>query len=234
MKQYDRPTPEFCSRMLAKFGQNPYGENIYRIVWSETQFEFVGGTWEDHLRPDEGSHLVLEGKFLRESNPTIATRAEYRRVPKYPGVQRWILEKWLPPSCSRSRWYELYTESTSGLCYLGPYMECGDFHHCYRLERLGKFMPLTLAVVEYYSRLIEYGREYTDAQRKQAQEERIAREKRAWETRFDAIFDDAQPAFGVDKSLNVSPNRVRPEDVKFGDVNKLPAWVPRQAGFRQI
>ena len=234
MRQFDRPTPSFCAEMLSKFGQNPYGENIYRVVWSETQFETVGGTWCDRLRLNEPSHFEQVGNFVRESNPTVAEIPEYRRVAKYPGVQRWILEKWLAPSYSREDWYSLFMEPSSGLCYLGPYPETGDFHHCYSLERHGQFMPLTIAVVEYYCRLIEAGKEYSVWQRKQAQEERMKREKRAWENRFDAMFDDAQPAFGVSRATSVTPYRVSPENVQLASVDKLPDWLPRKAGFKQI
>jgi hypothetical protein len=98
-------------------------------------------------------------------------------------------------------------------------------------------MPLTLAIVEYYARLIEAGRESTAIQRKYAQEQRIAKEKREWENRCDSIFDDSQPAFGVSALMTgygPKTTRVKPEDVKLTSVDRLPAWVPRTPGFRQV
>lgn len=202
--------------MLAKFGRTPYGQPLFRVVWSETRMEQV---------------LLHTG--------------EYGWQMRYLGDPCWILEKWLAPSYSREEWYRLFSVQVSdpvsnqlwAKCYLGPYLEHGDYHACYRLERYGKPMPLTLAIIEYYARLIEAGREATEAQRRYAIEQRHARERRDWENRFDAIFDDAQPAFGVQAIMSgygAKTTRVKPEDVSLGSVEKLPDWVPRTPGFHQV
>jgi hypothetical protein len=205
--QFDRPTPAWVTSLLVKFGRNPYGQPLYRVVWSEGRLEHV---------------LIAEGKYSWQQT--------------YPGTQRWILEKWLPTSCSREEWYRQFG-SPDGGCYLGPYLEHGDYHCCYKLEFRGEFMPLTLAVVEYYTRLIEAGREATAVQRKYAQEQRVAREKREWENRCDAVFDDAQVPFGASTVMSGyggKTTRVMPEDVMLTSVDRLPAWVPRTPGFRQV
>jgi hypothetical protein len=216
LAQYDRPTPPWVEAVLRKFGNNPYGQPLFRIVWSEGVLEHV-------LQPS----------------------GNYGWQQRYPGAERWILEKWLPPSYSREQWYRLFsmpvmddgTGQLMGRCILGPYLEHGDYHCCYKLEFRGEFMPLTVAVVEYYARLIEAGKEYTEVQNKFAIEQRVAKEKRDWENRCDAIFDDAQPAFGVQRIMTgygAKTSRTKPEDVSLRSVEELPDWVPRTPGFRQM
>jgi hypothetical protein len=206
--QFDRPTPPWVEALLSKFGRNPYGQPLYRVIWSENRLEYV---------------LQADGKYGWQS--------------RYPQTQRWILEKWLPTSYSREKWYELFSAPEGG-CYLGPYLEHGDYHCTYRLEFRGEFMPLTLAVVEYYARLIEAGREATEAQRRYAIEQRHEKARREWSNRCDDIFDDSQPAFGVTRLMSgygpKTADRRKPEDVSLASVDRLPAWVPRTPGFRQI
>jgi hypothetical protein len=214
--QYDRPTPAWVTSHLVKFGYNPYGQPLFRVVWSEGRLEQV-----------------------------LLSSGEYGWQQRYPGAQRWMLEKWLPTSYSRVEWNTLFAagagdsdSSLWGKCYLGPYLEHGDYHCSYKLEYRGEYMPLTVAVIEYYARLIEHGKEYTVAQNKFAVEQRLAREKRAWNTRFDAIFDDAQPAFGVTRLMSgyggKTADRVKPEDISFASTASLPSWVPTTPGFRQV
>src|SRR5258708_34792444 len=100
MHQYDRRTPEWTTEVLAKFGQNHYGENIYRVVWGESRMEMVGGLWLNRLHDDESNRLVNRGRMVVDSNPVLSQSAEYRTVPRYPGKERWVLEKWLPCSYS--------------------------------------------------------------------------------------------------------------------------------------
>jgi len=240
MRQYDRKAPAFVDEMLAKFGQNPCGENLYKVVWAEGETELSGGIWHDHMDPNKpAGALIYKNGLVMDENPLVGQKAEYRRVQKYPDTQRWLLVKWLPPSYSREQYRERFTDVDSGMNYLGPYQEQGTYELCYKLERKGGFMPLTLAIVEYYCRLIEAGKDYSSAQKRIAQEVRIEKQKRAWETHFDDVFDEAQDAGGTGNLFSAvsgrkSKDRVKPEDVSFGDTRNLPAWVPKEAGFRQI
>jgi len=238
LRQFDRPTPPWVTSQLVKFGTNPYGQPLYRVVWSEGRLEKVGGTWQNRLLQDKPSAIAVTGNFIHETNPVVGESTEYRSVQRYEGKPCFMLEKWLPTSYSRSQWYELFSEPSSGICYLGPYLEHGDYHPCYRLERDGEPMPLTLAIIEYYVRLIEHGKEYTDVQRRMAIEERQRAAKREWDNRVDAVFDDSQPAFGVQAVMSgyggKTADRVKPEDVSLASVDRLPDWVPRKPGFSQF
>ena len=175
-----------------------------------------------------------------DSNPVLSESAEYRTVPRYRDKHRWVLEKWLPCSYSRDEWYsdQRLVDQKSGLHLLGPYPEQGDYHAAYILEVRGEYVDLSAGLIEYYCRLNEAAREHTDAQRREAIEERIRRERRDWENRFDAIFDDAQPSFGVTSIMSgygeKTKDRVKPEDVKFESMDNAPEWIPRTPGFKQI
>ena len=240
--QYDRKAPSFCSDVLAKFGTNPYGQPLFRVSWSESVLEQVGGTWEDRAKEDEVNRIAIAGSFVHDTNPVVAKTAAFRWVPRYPFPEpRWVLEKWLPTSVSPDYWYNTpqLLDFESGLPLLGPYLEHGDYHLCYKLEDRGKFMPVTASVVEYYARLIEAGKEYSDVQKRLAIEERLKRAKRDYDNRFDAVWDDAQLAGGTENLFmsmrgGKSKDRVKPEDVKFGNVDDIPLNLPRKSGFSQL
>lgn len=72
------------NKYLKSCGSNPYREPIFRVVWSDDQFENRKGTFEEYYK----------GIYLRT---VIAT--EKRR--KYSYISgRWIFEKWIPPERS--------------------------------------------------------------------------------------------------------------------------------------
>lgn len=72
--------PEFV-RFLASQGKSISGFPLYRLVWSNDQYEWRKGTFNE----------FSGALFLRQTTCT-------KLVPKYPFVQnRFILEKWYPP-----------------------------------------------------------------------------------------------------------------------------------------
>lgn len=73
--------PPEIVRFLEESGKNLSGKPLYRLVWSDDQYEWRKGTFNEFC----GSI------FLRSVTAT-------KLVPKYPFVQgRWILERWFPP-----------------------------------------------------------------------------------------------------------------------------------------
>lgn len=72
---------------LAKFGgQSPHGLPMFRIVWSNDQYEFRKGTFnifkgDLFLRTEIGTRLVRKYNYIHE---------------------RWILEKWFPQDMVKS------------------------------------------------------------------------------------------------------------------------------------
>src|SRR6267378_3680819 len=85
-------TPEAVAHRLQRAGGiNRFGEANYRAVWGWNRLAWIGGRFEDR---DE------HGALLRE-------RIELRKEPKYPAVNRWHIERWLPPETygSPRAWY---------------------------------------------------------------------------------------------------------------------------------
>ena len=55
---------------MKRYGENPYAEPLYRVVFSDSRTDLLGGKWPDGT-------------------------CEYREVLRYPGIRgQWILEKW--------------------------------------------------------------------------------------------------------------------------------------------
>lgn len=169
----NRKPPQWVNDLLRRFGRNPWGEPIYRVVWAETQSQLVGARWPD-------------GK------------SEYRMIPKYPGVQRWILEKWLSTEklgASRVLWAAQNTDAESGL--VQPFPWKGDYECALVLElpKSKTFMPLSPGFMDHVCRMIERSNSFTVGERMAAH--KAAEEKKDKEVknvRRD-IVDNAMSAF---------------------------------------
>lgn len=62
---------EWFGGSLAQFGTNPYGQEIYRVVYAPTRMYLVGGRWID-----------------REQGKIVRTVDEYRWIPRYQDSDR--------------------------------------------------------------------------------------------------------------------------------------------------
>lgn len=92
---------------MARFGQNPYGENLYRIVFAPSRRYLVYGEWPDGSR-----------------------KATW--MPKYPEVgESWVLERWLTPfeyaRCTPEEW-------NLDLTVLGPFPDRGEYEICHKFN----------------------------------------------------------------------------------------------------
>jgi len=92
---------------MARFGQNQYAQNLYRIVFAPSRRYLVYGQWPDGSR-----------------------KATW--LPKYPEVgDSWVLERWLTPfeyaRCTPDEWNETLT-------ILGPYPDRGEYEICHRFN----------------------------------------------------------------------------------------------------
>ena len=179
-------TPEAVARSLALAGgTNRYGEPNYRAVWGWNRLAWIGGKFEER-DPATGS-------LLREV-------VELRQEPKYPTMNRWHIEKWLPPEVygSPRAWYTQTIERENGVSVpaLGPYPSRGDYEHCFTLEGPhGEFVQLTPTVAEHIARAIEWSRKFPCSAKKHALHDREQREQRAWDTWAYDLLDDAVPPF---------------------------------------
>jgi hypothetical protein len=178
-------TPETVAHRLERAGgPNRLGEANYRAVWGWNRLSWIGGKFEDR---DE------HGALLRE-------RIELRLEPKYPAVNRWHIERWVPPEVygSPRAWYAQTTERENGISVpaLGPYPSRGEYEHCFTLEGpRGEFLQLTPTIAEHIARAIEWSRKFPRATTRRRLYDRERRQDRSYEDwAFDQL-DDAVPAF---------------------------------------
>src|SRR5229473_130998 len=104
-------TPEAVARSLELAGGiNRFREPNYRAVWGWNRLAWIGGKFEER---DPAT-----GALLREV-------VELRQEPKYAAVNRWHIEKWLPPETygSPRTWWAQTIEVEGGrnIPALGPY-----------------------------------------------------------------------------------------------------------------
>jgi hypothetical protein len=179
-------TPESVAHSLELAGGiNRFREPNYRAVWGWNRLAWIGGKFEER-DPATGS-------LLREV-------VELRQEPKYPAVNRWHIEKWLPPELygSPRAWYSQTIESENGVSIpaLGPYPSRGEYEHCFTLEGpRGEFVQLTPTVAEHIARAIEWSRRAPRSAGKRALHNREARQERAYDAWAYDLLDDAVPAF---------------------------------------
>jgi hypothetical protein len=178
-------TPEAVAHRLERAGGiNRFSEPNYRAVWGWNRLAWIGGKFEDR---DE------QGSLLRE-------RIELRKEPKYPSVNRWHIERWLPPETygSPRAWYAQTVERENGISIpaLGPYPSRGEYEHCFTLESpRGEFVQLTPTIGEHIARAIEWSRKFSRSAKKHQLYEREGREERTYENWAFDVMDDAVPAF---------------------------------------
>jgi hypothetical protein len=187
-------TPEnVAQRLELAGGRNRFGGPNYRAVWGWNRLAWIGGKFEDR---DEHGSLIRE-------------RIELRREPKYPAVNRWHIERWVPPEVygSPRAWYAQTNEIANGRCVaaLGPYPDRGEYEHCFTLETpKGEFIQLTPTVAEYIATAIERSRSKPRARSREKLFDREAREDRAYENWAFDLLDDATPAFHKQPFVTVS------------------------------
>jgi len=95
------PTP------LGKYGKTPFGDNLYRIVFTQSRRHLVGGLW-------------------------LGGETAYHWVPKYRTVKAsWVLERWYTAQeftrMTRQQWDSTMVEPVSGWLLLGPYPSRGEY-----------------------------------------------------------------------------------------------------------
>lgn len=187
---------------LSHFGKNPYGEPIFRVVWSDSRKYMLGGLWD-------------------------GVTSEYRWVPKYPDFHGWVLERWLSPgeyAGSRQQYDLQQRDDESGLLTCGPYPDRGEYEFCY------KFPTNPPAQIESQIQMILYGRKFNFAQRKNALLEEQAKKDRAWENKVDGIVENAQGAFN-NQATNVHPGKVTPDNYVFKKTAKDISLPQRDGAF---
>jgi len=103
------PEPTHYPFPMARFGTNPYGENLFRIVFAPSVRTIVGGEFSDGY-------------------------LGYRARPAHRDVgQHWILEKWISAyehTGMDEETYNITYRGTNGMIVTGPYPHRGIYHLC--------------------------------------------------------------------------------------------------------
>ncbi len=172
-------------RLTLAGGSNWFGLPNYRARWGWNRLAWIGGKFAER---DPAT-----GALLREV-------VELRQEPKYPAVNRWHIEKWMPPETygSPRAWWAQTMEVEAGrsIPALGPYPARGEYEHCFTLEGpRGEFVQLTATVAEYIARAIEWSRRHPRSAGKRAIHDREQRQDRSYDAYAYDILDDAVPAF---------------------------------------
>jgi hypothetical protein len=184
LRETHQPSPSIEERLRLAGGCNRYGDANYRAVWGWNRLAWIGGKFEER---DE------HGALLRE-------RIELRREPKYPAVNRWHIERWVPPEVygSPRAWYAQTVEIADGrsIPALGPYPSRGEYEHCFTLESpRGEFVQLTPTIGEHIARAIEWSRGVPRSTRRRRIDDRERRKDRSYEAWAYDLLDDSVPAF---------------------------------------
>jgi len=182
LRETHEAPPHVAARLATAGGHNRFNEPNYRVIWGWNRLAWIGGKFEDR---------DATGNLLREV-------VELRQEPKYPQLNRWHVERWLPPESygSPKLWYAQTIECANGrnIPALGPYPDRGEYEHCFTIEGpTGEFLQLTPSIVEYVARAVEWTRNRPRAIRRQSLHNREALAERNFETwALDTL--DAQPS----------------------------------------
>jgi hypothetical protein len=209
--------PDWCATILRKYGQNRYGENLFRIVMLTSRCYVVGGYWEQDAE------------------------VSYKLMPKYGHEAKWALEKFVPPQVLGSpQSWDALSSTVEGYYAIGPYPAHGTFE-CVAVFTMGKgpngYVPLEPGMIDLQARLVWMGRVLTRYAIRSAalgeEEEKIKREDAHFEKLLaDLSFSRDTATYGQAVTYN---REQRIDDYKVRLV-KNRAWLRKhrfQQGFSQ-
>lgn len=109
------PKPSHYPVSMARFGANPFGEPLFRLVYAPSVKKMIFGT---NSKGETGAHV----------------RPAYRHL-----GEKWILEKWISGQQATKMTpaeYENYgpRDPQSGMLLEGPYPSCGIYNHCWTFD----------------------------------------------------------------------------------------------------
>lgn len=154
---------------MERFGENLFAQPLYRLVFSDSRTDLLGGKWPDG-------------------------NCDYREVPRYPAIKgQWIMEKWQPAEeyAGTREQYELQQfDAESGLYTCGPYPHRGEYTYCHTFIGAPTEMQVGWAVYNNKA-----SRDLTPGARKQGIMEPLEKQERGQSQRFDDIWGDAMGPF---------------------------------------
>jgi hypothetical protein len=208
--------------LLHRFGPNPYGENLYRVVWSDSRKHMVGGTWNDYSgKPLDDRELAARGG--RDPN-LLRSVSEYRWIPLYPRFHGWVIEKWLSALefCGTPMSFEILQADTAGGLLPLPYPHRGEYVES---QKLLMGMEPNITLVAEIVHLIEKGRGLTINQKARGIKDNLEKSEAAHLSKVDDMWKEAQGAFN-NRASNVHPGKRTAKDINFryaaSDLKHLP------------
>jgi hypothetical protein len=167
------PEPRHFPIPMARFGLNPFGENLWRIVFAPTVHRLIGGKWKD------GS-------------------IEYRLRPTYRDLKdKWILEKWISAfefcQMTEGTYNFMMADSETGMYPAGPYPHRGTYFHVHTFESV---QPGDCNL-EWIVGVIAKAKNNDPAQVKQAIDEHYSAQERARKSTQRDQLVELRPSFGT-------------------------------------
>ena len=199
-KGYAEP-PEWANELLLSIGgPNPFGKPYFRLVWSNSRMELVGGEFDKYL----GDTGVWTGLAVIDPTP----------MPKYwTHPDRYIVECWRPAetyAISEEQWYRVTSEFHQGrwIPVLGPFPAEGDYEPAWILEDAkGNFLAPTEAVMYEIVQRIKASRErFSSWQRKEAIQQREIRKQKEEQSLVNSIVKDAASGFAGNSEVVLTDN----------------------------
>ena len=189
---------------MAKYGQNPYGDNLYRIVSTASRRNLVGGTWGDNG----------------------ATEYRWKRTYAYIS-EPWVMERWDTCRMTRARW-DAMVDPQSGWLLNGPYPDRGEYYWCHTFT-----CGIVDANLDKLVSWIEAGQKRTyqenqDACRQEYDAETAERKGRMNDIILNALpafLDSPMVGFGGGRGTKTAPIILGARDVRLPRGRKAPVGV---------
>ena len=200
----NRPVQHLPVGSLRRFGIAENGSNLYRVVFSTSRLQMLGGKWPDGA-------------------------VEYRWSPRYPTpLPMWVLEKWLSAmdyAGPESQWQK---DPETNLFTLGPYPKDGEYEYCFGWPL---DMEPSITQVEAVIQYLEYKKlNFSEGDHLRALEDDVAKKQRNWMENNEYIMRDAIRT----KAMRPTPSNpegktLTANDMKFNiTADQLPRHMPRQ------
>ena len=196
---------------LKVFGVNPYGESIFRVIWSESRYYLVGVAHREYDNSGPCSDATL---MKREKDPHLDREVVgYKWLPLYPGYGHWVLEMWKSPfgfaGCSKEQYEILYRDPVTNLMTLGPYPERGEYCQAHNFVNEPTFSQVSQLIY-----LTKAGWNYTYKDHEVANKEFLEKKEKDKIRIFSDMFKDSQQAFN-NKPTSVRPGKRTKEKVEL-------------------
>lgn len=210
---------------LSVFGTTPYGESLFRIIWSESRYYLVGANHVDYDSSgySNDASLILSGG----SDPNVRKQqAEYRWLPLYPSLKAWVLEQWRSPlayvGMGREMYDIFYKDPKTGLLTLGPYPERGEYCYSFTFPSQPPW-----SAIERVINHIRAGWKYSQAEHKAALDQQEEKKRKDKMGQLESIFLDSQQAF-KNRPSNINPAKRKRENVVIRKTAEQAGLRPRK------